>query len=140
MATKEKKPAKVPKIPATPGAAIDLLSKTRDERKAVEAKVAALKADEEAIEVAIFDKFKKADLEGARGKKAQASISRSEVPTIEDWDKFETHVLKTRSLDLLQRRLGVDAFRERWERNEVIPGTGRFQKVKLHLTKMKAKR
>ena len=75
-------------IPAKAGAAIDALDALRDKRKAIEAAAAAVKTQETAFEDAIFDKFKKADLEGARGKRAQASIERLDIPTLEDPDAF----------------------------------------------------
>lgn len=125
------------KIPATVGAAIDFLAKIRDERKAIEAKAAELKERETRIEDELFQRFKKADLDGARGKVAQASVSRDDVPTIADWDKFAAYVLRTKALELLQRRVGVEAVRERWAAKQTVPGVTAFTRVRLHLTKLK---
>lgn len=136
-ASSTQKSSAPPKIPATIGAAIDLLYRTREERKLLEAKAATIKEAESTIEDAIFAKFKKAELDGARGKAAQASVSSSDVPTLEDWEKFEAYVIKTKSLDLLQRRVAVEAIRARWAEKKVVPGVGVFTKVRLHLTKVK---
>lgn len=125
------------KIPATPGAAIDFLHKTRLARKKLEAQAELVKADEDRIEEELFAKFKKADLEGARGKLAQASISRSDVPTLEDWDKLQRHVQATGEFDLLHRRVSTEAVRARWADKKVVPGVGTFTKIKLHLTTVK---
>jgi hypothetical protein len=124
-------------IPASVGAAIDALNTLRDKRKAIEATAAAVKAQETAFEDAIFKRFKNADLQGARGKQAQASISRQEIPTIEDDTKFFAYVLKTKQFDLLQRRLSTDAIKQRWADGKVVPGIGKFTKIRLHLTKCK---
>lgn len=126
------------KIPATPGAAIDFLHKTRLARKQLEAQAELKKAEEDQIEEVIFEKFKKGDLEGARGKLAQASISRSDVPTLDDWDKLAKHVLATGELDLLHRRVAVEAVRARWNDKKSVPGVGVFTRVRLHLTTVKS--
>lgn len=137
-APKPKKPTAPPKIPATVGAAIDLLYRTRERRKLLEAEAGAIKSDESAIEDAIFAKFAKQDLEGARGKLANASVSSSDVPTLEDWDAFAKYLRKhPDDLDLLQRRLSLEAVRARWADKKTVPGVGLFTKIRLHLTKLK---
>lgn len=134
------KPLKKVKVPATPGAAIDFLSATRDRRKALEAEAKAIKENETAIETEIFNKFRKGDLEGARGKTAQASIKSSDLPTLEDDAAFFAYLKKhPEDLDLLQRRLAIDAVRARWADKKVVPGVGLFTKISLHLTKVKKK-
>ena len=131
---------KAPKVPARVGAAIDFLYGIREKRKVIESSIEKMKQAEGLVENAIFQKFSKTDLEGARGRAAQCSISRSEYPTIEDDTKFFAFVLKTKSLDLLQRRLSVEAVRERWAAKKVIPGVGKFTKIRLHLTKVAVKK
>ena len=123
----------------TPGAAIDALHRLRVERKLLEAAAAALKEKEAKLEDAIFTKFKNADLEGARGKQAQATISRSDVPNVTDWDAFAKYVLKTGALDLLQRRVAIEAWRERLAQQVAVPGVDVFTRVRLHLTAVKTK-
>jgi len=135
MVTKGKKLV----IPATAGAAIDALDTLRDKRKAIEATATTIKAQEAAFEDAIFQKFKKADLEGARGKRAQCSIERVDVPTLEDPAAFYKYLAKTKEFDLLQQRIAVTAVRERWNDKKVVPGVGHFMKIRLHLSKVKGK-
>ena len=127
-------------IPASVGAAIDALNTLRDKRKAIEATAAAVKAQETAFEDAIFQKFKKADLEGARGKRAQASIERVDVPTLEDPATFYKFLKRTGQFDLLQQRIAVTAVRERWSDKKIVPGIGHFHKIRLHLSKVKGKK
>ena len=125
------------KIPKTVGAAIDLLDATRDRRKVLEAQANAVKTEEVEIETQIFALFKKSDLDGGRGKRAQASVSTSDVPVLDDEKKFFTFFWKEKDSSLLQRRLSVEAIRERWAAKKTIPGVGVFTKVRLHLTKLK---
>jgi hypothetical protein len=125
------------KVPRQVGAAIDLLHGVRAARKALQARAESEKRQEEMIEERIFKMFDKAELDGGAGRVAQASVSRSDVPTIEDWEKLENHVIRTGELDLFQRRLSVEACRERWGQRKAIPGVGTFTRVRLHLTKRK---
>lgn len=126
------------KIPATVGAAIDLLYATREARRRLDAEAKTLREKETAIEDAIFYRFAKQDLDGGRGKLAQASISRLDVPTLEDDVKFFAHLKKhPEDLDLLQRRLSSEAVRARWAEKKVVPGVGVFTRVSLSLSKRK---
>jgi hypothetical protein len=136
--TEEKKPrVKIPKVPAAVGAAIDALMKMRREREAAEAKVNGVKAIESAFEEAIFAKFEKAKLQGARGKIAQATIERRTSATIEDYNALIKHIKKTGDFDLFQRRVSGPACRERWGAGKTIPGVGTFTSVRLALTTVK---
>lgn len=139
-AAKAKGPKVNIKVPASLGEAIDLLDKLRDERLELGAKLADVKAREDFIEGAIFNRFEKSKLEGGRGKIAQASISMQEVPTIEDSDAFYGYIKKSGELDLLQRRVSSTAVRERWKAGKVVPGVGKFTKISLSLTKLRNKK
>lgn len=125
-------------VPKQVGAAIDLLYRVRADRKALQAKMEAEKEQEGLIEGKIFDQFGKQEIEGARGKLAQCSIKRSEIPTADDWEAIERHVRKTGEFDLLHRRLTLDAVRQRWAAGKTVPGVEVFHKVGLSLTKVKA--
>lgn len=132
---------KLPKVPKDLGAAIDGLDDLRDARRAITSRAEKAKENETAFEESIFGLFDKAKLEGARGKVAQASIKRSEVPTFDNPDEFFSHLKKhPEDIDLLQRRLSTEAARERWNAGVAIPGVGKFTKVSLSLTKVKAKK
>ena len=134
--------AKAPliKVPENIGAAVDLLDTLRDERLRIGAELAHVKEKEDFVEAAIFNKFGKQDLEGARGKQAQASISRRESPRIEDDQRFFAYVKRTGQIDLLQRRLSSEAVKERWKAGKEVPGVGKFTKIELSLTKLRSKK
>jgi hypothetical protein len=127
-------------VPKTIGPALDLLHKVREGRKALAAKAEAEKAQEALIEVRILEMFKKGDLEGAAGKQAKASIKRSPVPVIEDFNLTWTWAKKNDAPEIFQRRLSSEACRERWDQGQTIPGVGTFDKVSLHLTPIKKKK
>lgn len=125
------------KVPKELGAAIDLLFKIREGRRRMQQEVDVVKAQENEIENIIFERFGKSDLEGARGKLAQCSIKRSEVANIDDWESFEKYVKKTGELDLFQRRISLEAIRERWAEGKTVPGVGKFTRISLSLTARK---
>lgn len=125
------------KIPKTIGGAIDLLHGVRTARKALQAKAEAEKAQEDLIEATIFERFGKSELEGARGKLAQCSIKRSDVPTLKDFAKTWAWAKKNDAPDIFQRRISVEAWRERTAGGKTIPGVDVFTKVGLTLTKVK---
>lgn len=124
------------KYPKSVGACVDLLYQRRAERLAVQARVEELKADEADLERHIFNTFGKQELRGAKGTVASASIKEENVPTMEDWEAFRAWVVKTKSWDLLQKRLSSTAVRERWNAGKEVPGVGVFHKMSLSLTKV----
>lgn len=138
MEKKEDKPKEKLRyaVPKTAGGAIDLLMKVRTARKAEQAKVESEKRQEDMIEERIFAMFGKSELEGGRGKTAQASIKRSDVPVIEDFDALWSWAKKTNAHDIFQRRLSVEAVRARWGSKKQVPGVGTFTKLGLTLTKV----
>jgi len=56
-------------------------------------------------------------------------------PTIVDWDLFYDYVTKTKSFDLLHKRLSSTAFKDRWEAKEEIPGSSSAEVWGITVTK-----
>lgn len=124
------------KLPTTLGACVDLYYSIRSSRLEVEKKVKEMKENEAALEEHIFQMFKKSDLDGAKGKAATAAITHSIVPHIEDHQKFFDYVLKTKEIDLMEKRASTAACRERWEAGVTIPGVEKFDRIGLSVTKL----
>lgn len=61
------------------------------------------------------------------------SVSKSDVPTVENWDKFNAYILKNGALDLLQRRVSTTAWRDRVEDGQRVPGVTKFNKATLRI-------
>lgn len=129
------------RFPAKLGACIDLAYKLRNDRievqREVEEKLSTMRAAEKAIKDHIINTFGKSEIEGAKGSAASASITRSIYPKVVDWDKVYAFILKTKEFDLLERRMGKVAFRERYEAGVKIPGTEAYEEIDLSLTKLK---
>jgi hypothetical protein len=56
------------------------------------------------------------------------------VPSVEDWEKFIAHVLKSKSVELLTRRVSTEAWRERLDAGQLVPGVKGFPRVTLRAT------
>lgn len=127
-------------FPKSLGACVDKLMDLDLKAKSIKAALSKVEEESRALENHLLDTFPKDDLNGASGKKARAEIERTPVPTPEDWTKVYAYIRKSGDFDLLHKRLSTTACRERWADNVVIPGVGRFVKLGIKLSKVKAKR
>lgn len=124
------------KIPKTDAAAADLLGTTRESRLELEKQVAVLKAQETALREYLVLKLPRNDATGIAGQDWRVQREMTPEPTVEDWDKLWAHIKKTGDFDLLHKRLGAEAVRERWMAKKKVPGVGVFNRVWLSLSKV----
>lgn len=124
------------KIPKTPGAAADLLYKTRQERLDIQKKVDELKALESELTTHLINILPKSDASGVAGKLCRVTVVKKDVPQVKDWPKLYAYVSKNKAFDLLQRRLSDAAVKERWDANKKIPGVDHFTVVTLGVNKL----
>jgi hypothetical protein len=117
------------------GALIDQAYTIRAKRLELEKKVDDLKAKQKQIEDEILEGFNKSEIDGAKGSLATASITRVTVPTVTDFGAFADYILKTKQLDLLERRPSRSACQERWKDGQTLPGVEPFEKVGVSLNK-----
>ena len=125
------------KFPKTIGESADALKKLRDQRKELDAQSNALKEQEDALEQHIIGLLKVNKLTSGRGILAQATISPLIVPKVIDWDKLHAYIAKTKNWSLLQRRIGVTAWRELLDDKKLVPGTEAEKIEQLSLTAVK---
>ena len=97
--------------------------------------MAKTKAEEKALKEHIINNLPKSD-SGAAGKVARVSVVTKDVPQVKDWDAFYKYVSRTKSFDLLQRRLSDAAIKERWENKKQVPGVEAFTVVSVSLNKV----
>jgi hypothetical protein len=117
------------------GECIDALYEARTKRLAAQKVVDALAAEEEVVKSHIINSFEKVKLEGAKGRVATASLTRTTVPLVKDWGAFTQYVKENNAFDLFERRVAKVAYRDRLESKEVVPGLEPFVVVGLSLTK-----
>jgi hypothetical protein len=127
--------AKKTKFPKDLGACLRLLAKLK---KAVDAGEVALKAtkdEEAALRAHLLDTFKKTQLNGARGSGIAIAVTSTDVPQLDDFDKFMAYASKKANWDLLNRQVNSAAWRERLEAKKRVPGVSLFTRVGLRVSK-----
>ena len=123
------------KFPKALGACADKLYEIRQKRLAMQKEVDEVEAEEKALKEHIIQTLPKSD-SGAAGQVARVSIVTKDVPQVKDWDAFYKYVSRTKSFDLLQRRLSDAAVKERWDNKKDIPGVEAFTVVSVSLNKV----
>ena len=118
------------------GSMIDEMFNLREERKKLEVEIKKINEKMTLTEAELIQKLDAEETSMGRGKSASASITKSEVPMVEDWDTFGQYLINNEMLYLLQRRVAVRAFRELKEAGETIPGTTTFPKRTISLRKI----
>ena len=121
----------------TLGQAIDKLYEARAARLAKAAEVKELQAAESVAKANVLKLLRDTGLEKASGKVATASITTEDIPFIKDWDKIHEYIRVNNRFDLLQRRIGVVAWRDLFNDGILIPGTEAGVDTDISLTKSK---
>jgi len=127
--------AKEVKFPKTIGDAVDMLIDMRDKRLAAQKLVDAQSEQEKALQAHIIQKLEEQGMEGAKGKNATVSITKSTQANVLDWTEFYKYISKKKDWGLLQQRTAITALRERWDHKEVIPGVEPITVRGLSLTR-----
>lgn len=118
------------------GNQIDALIKLRNQKREAEAVVKDLEEKFNAMMADVQAALESAGLEKASGTLGTASIKKSVVPSVQDWDKFYAFIKKGNLFHLLERRAAAAAYREQLElrKNKPIPGVVSFEKTTVGLT------
>lgn len=124
------------KMPKTIGETIDLMFQLRESRRELEAQIKTLNEQYDALEAHLQANFDKAGLDGAKGKYATASVKRTTVADVQDWEAYFKYIARTKSWDLVQRRASITALRLRWDEKKVIPGVEPKTIETISLTKV----
>lgn len=124
------------KFPKALGSCADKLFELRNKRLEQQKLVDAIEAEEKALKEHIIQNLPKSEASGVAGKKARVTVVTKEVPQVKDWDAFYKYVAKTKSFDLMQRRLTDAAVKERWEAGKQIPGVEVFKATTISMNKV----
>lgn len=117
------------------GAQIDELHGIREQLRSIEnAKKVLLKRKEQA-EYDLMGSLEAQDLESGRGNTATATIQRTTLPSVSDWDEFYKFIADNDAFYLLERRPAAVAYRELLEarEGEAIPGVEPFERTAVLL-------
>lgn len=119
----------------TLGEAIDTLYQTRAARLAMAKEVKELQVKEAEAKVNVLKLLGESGLAKASGKLATAGITTEDIPYIKDWDQVYDYIKSNDRFDLLQKRIGVVAWRDLFKDGILVPGTEAGVDTDLSLTK-----
>jgi hypothetical protein len=133
--------AKQPKVPAdlatsSPGSLVDLTFALREHRKTIEAQAELVAVEEKRIIDHLIETCSKEELTKLAGKVAQASLVRTLMPSITDWDKVNEYITTHDAWQLRNKAANAAAFRELWEAGIEVPGVEKFVQLKLNVKKL----
>lgn len=126
-------------IPKTIGACADKLYKLREKRYELSRQIKEIEAEEAELKEYIINNLNKQESAGVSGKIANVRVKAENVPVVEDWEAFYKYVARTKSFDMLQRRINTKAVRERIEDKKDFAskaGIGSFTTVSVSITKL----
>lgn len=123
------------KYPKSMGACADMLYVMRSKRLAADKVAADLKATEQALIEHIINTMPKDDAGGV-GKTHMVRVVTKQKPQVKDWPVFYAYVAKTKSFDMLQKRLSEQAVQDRLDDGKKLPGVELFNAVTVSLTKV----
>jgi len=81
----------------------------------------------------LLQNFTKDELSQVRKGDKLIYLKRDEVANVNDWDALYKYIARTKSYDLLQRRVSITAVRERWADKKQVPGVESFTRVSLQV-------
>lgn len=115
--------------------AADEYAAVRKQRLAADKVAAELKAKESALQGILIEQMRLQEITAIGGQTVKVSIpvEPDYTPAVEDWSKFYAYIKKNNAWELLERRPGRLACRERWEAGVTIPGVSKFPVYKLSM-------
>lgn len=125
-------------LPSTAGLTIDAMSKLKDDMRKLEQKLKPLKDEYSALEIHLIGQLEAQDQTRGAGKKASVTLSKADVPSVEDWETFHAFIGKKKYYHLLERRASVSGCRELFEQGKKIPGVVAVPRKSIRLTQLKS--
>lgn len=119
----------------TLGESIDRLYEARAARLAKAKEVKDLQAAETLAKTEVLKLLGESGLEKASGKLATVGILKDDVPFIKDWEEVYKYIKANDRFDLIQKRIGVLAWRDLFKDGILVPGTEAAVDTDLSLTK-----
>lgn len=135
----EAKPKKVWTFSTNMAVCADKLYTLKAKRKKAQAVANELKEEETALTEHIIKTLPMSEATGIAGKLATISIEKKEIVVVKDWAAFYKHLLKTKAVELLNKAVNSKAVQERWNAGKTVPGTDKFTKKVVSVTKRKGK-
>lgn len=115
----------------------DAFKELRDKRLALKHEVDALYQQEKDLKHELIQFLQSADgVTGISGQLCHIKLRPKHTAQVENWDALYDHIRKTGEFELLQRRVGEGAVKERWDNGDVVPGVIDHKTDDLSVTKV----
>ena len=114
----------------------DLLYQTRQSRLELQKQVDELASRESQLKTHLIAEFQRTGSTSIGGKIAKAELVEKEEPTVLDWEALWKYVAKTKSWDILQKRISAPAVKARWEAKKAVAGVDRVTVFSISNTKI----
>ena len=117
---------------------VDAYVTKRDARLLADKTAAALKTDETILHDALMQQFQLQGVKSLGSARFGVKMAGPEYqPSVKDWPALYAYIKENDAFELLERRPGKGACRERWDAGEIIPGVEKFPVYKLSVSKVK---
>lgn len=117
------------------GTLINQLGRLEDQKDELKRKLKVLEEKYNLKEAEVDAAMKKQGTELASGTAYQTERVIEEYPTVKDWNKLYAYIKRNNAWDLLQRRVGTKAWKDRRAKRPV-PGIESFRKYRIKLKKL----
>ena len=101
---------------------VDQFGSQRDKRLAADKVAAALKKEETALKGRIIHEMIANEVGFAAGTKIRVKLKTTEKPVAYDWPAIYGYMIENDAMDIVQKRLGMAAVKERFDEGDIIPG------------------
>ena len=94
----------------------------RASRLAIEKEVARIREQESRAKSALLQSLTENKVTSVGGQKVRVTHVVKDKPSVNDWEEVYSYIRETGSFDILQRRIGERAVKDRWDDGVKIPG------------------
>ena len=108
----------------------------RASRLTIEKEVAKIREQESKAKSALLQSLTENNVTSVGGQKVRVTHVVKDKPSVSDWSVFYEYIQQTGSFDLLQRRVGERAVKDRWDEGVKIPGVESFPIDEISYSKM----
>lgn len=110
---------------------VDAYIAMRAQRLQVERQAALLKEQEDVLNEHIINSFRAQGVSALGGAAGMVKLKKTTEPDVTSWEELYGYIKENDAWELLHKRVGSTAVKERWEANVEVPGVGRKDVYKL---------
>ena len=115
------------------GETADFLKSLKDLKRSINDEINKIDKKISQVEGTLKAKLSELGTDIVRGKTVTVSISKTEVPEVEDWDSFYKYIVENDAPYLLQRRPSIAPIREIWSTGMNVDGLNIVEIEKINV-------